>query len=278
LPWAYADPDRVRQVVTNLLDNAIKFTAEGRITISARPYEAGAKGNEPAKFLEVCVSDTGIGIREEDLDKLFGKFKALDASTTSEYKGVGLGLNICKGLVEVQNGRIWVKSKYGEGSRFCFTLPVAEEAVKPEVSSLQQGYEAEAVRAAEKAVEINVLAVDDERDHVELIGKILRDGGYQIRKAYDGGEAIESIKHSKPDLIILDLMMPNVSGFEVIEYVKKGEDTKEIPIIVITGKELTRDEAAMLDGAVERILRKGFFEAEVVLEEVRNALIKRGYS
>ena len=72
--------------------------------------------------------------------------------------------------------------------------------------------------------------------------------------------------------------MPIVGGFEVIEYVKKGEDTNEIPIIVITGKELTRDETAMLDGAVERILRKGFFEAEVVLEEVRNALIKRGYS
>ena len=171
-----------------------------------------------------------------------------------------------------------MESKYGEGSRFCFTLPVAAEAVKPEVSSLQQDYEAEAARAAETAVELEVLVVDDERDHVELIGKILRDGGYRITKAYDGGEAIESIKHSKPDLIILDLMMPNVSGFDVIEYVKKEEDTKEIPIIVVTGKELTRDEAAMLDGAVERILRKGFFEAEVVLEEVRNALIKCGYS
>jgi len=278
LPWAYADPDRVRQVVTNLLDNAIKFTTEGRVIISARSSEAGAKGNEPAKFVEVCVSDTGIGIRDEDLDKLFGKFKALDASTTSEYKGVGLGLNICKGLVEVQNGRIWVKSKYGEGSRFCFTLPVTAEPVKPEVSSFQQDYEAEAAGLAETAVEMQVLVVDDERDHVELIGKILRDGGYQIAKAYDGEEAIESIRHSKPDLIILDLMMPNVSGFEVIEYVKKGEDTKEIPIIVITGKELTRDEAATLDETVERILRKGFFEAEVVLEEVRNALIKRGYS
>jgi PAS domain S-box-containing protein len=274
LPWAYADPDRVRQVVTNLLDNAIKFTAEGRITIGARSCEAGAKWNEPAKFIEVCVSDTGIGIRDEDLDKLFGKFKALDASTTSEYKGVGLGLNICKGLVEMQNGRIWVKSKYGEGSRFCFTLPVTEEAIKRELYSFQQDYEAEAARPAETAVEMEVLVVDDEKDHVELIGKILRDGGYRITKAYDGEEAIVSIKHSKPDLIILDLMMPNVSGFDVIEYVRKGEDTKEIPVIVVTGKELTRDEIAMLDGTVERILRKGFFEAEEVLEEVRSALIK----
>ena len=278
LPWAYADPDRVRQVVTNLLDNAIKFTSEGRITISARPSEAGTKGNEPAKFVEVCISDTGIGIRDEDLDKVFGKFKALDASAISEYKGVGLGLNICKGLVEMQNGTIWVRSKYGEGSRFCFTLPVTGEAVKPEVNSLQQDYEAEDARVAEKAVEIKVLVVDDEQDHVELIGKILRDGGYRITKAYGGEEAIELIKHSKPNLIILDLMMPNVSGFDVIEYIKTGEDTKEIPIIVVTGKELTRNETAILGGRVERILRKGFFEAEDVLEEVRHTLVKYGHS
>ena len=278
LPWAYADPDRVRQVVTNLLDNAIKFTAEGRITMSVRASETGAEGNKAAKFVEVCVSDTGIGIRDEDLDKLFGKFKALDASITSEYKGVGLGLNICKGLVEMQNGKIWVKSKYGEGSRFCFGLPVTAEAVTPEVETPQQDYEAEDGGLAEKTVEIEVLVVDDEQDHVELIGKILREGGYRIKKAYNGEEAIALIKHSKPDLIVLDLMMPKVSGFEVIDYIKTGEDTREIPVIVVTGRELTKDETAILDGRVERILRKGFFEAEEILEEVRNTLMKCGHS
>jgi signal transduction histidine kinase/response regulator of citrate/malate metabolism len=276
LPLGYADPDRVRQVVTDLLDNAIKFTSEGRITISVRPSEAGTKGNEPAKFVEVCISDTGMGIRDEDLDKLFGKFKALDASATSGYKGVGLGLNICKGLVEMQNGSIWAESKYGEGSRFCFTLPVTGEAVKPEVSSLQQDYEAEDARVAEKAVETKVLVVDDEPDHVEFISKILGEEGYQTTKAYDGKEAIESIKHSKPDLIILDLMMPNVSGFDAIEYLKTGDDTKEIPIIVVTGKELTREEMEVLDRRVEKVLKKGLLGGEVILEVVRNTLDKFG--
>jgi len=266
----------VRQVVTDLLDNAIKFTSEGRITISAKPSEAGTKGNEPAKFVEVCISDTGMGIRDEDLDKLFGKFKALDASATSGYKGVGLGLNICKGLVEMQNGSIWAESKYGAGSRFCFTLPVTREAVKPEVSSLQQDYEAEDARVAEKAVETKVLVVDDEPDHVELISKILGEEGYQITKAYDGEGAIESIKHSKPNLIILDLMMPNVSGFDVIEYLKTGDDTKEIPIIVVTGKELTKEEMEVLDGRVEKVLKKGLLGGEVILEVVRNTLDKFG--
>ena len=280
LPLGYADPDRIRQVVTNLLDNAIKFTAEGRITVSARPSEIGTKGNQPPRFVEVCISDTGIGIRKEDLNKLFDKFRPLDISATSEYRGAGLGLSICKGLVEMQNGSIWAESKYGEGSRFCFALPVEAEAIEPKRKSLQQDYQAMGVlkedKGVEKAVQIKVLVVDDEPDHVELISKILREEGYQITKAYDGEGAIESIKHSKPDLIILDLMMPNVSGFDVIEYLKTGDDTKEIPIIVVTGKELTREQMEVLDGRVEKILKKGLLGVEVILEVVRNTLDKFG--
>ena len=120
LPLAYADPDRVRQVVTNLLHNAIKFTSEGRITLSARPSQA-------PKFVEVCISDTGMGIKEEDLNNLFDMFRPLDLSATRPYGGVGLGLSICRGLVEMQGGNIWAESKYEEGSKFYFTLPVKEE-------------------------------------------------------------------------------------------------------------------------------------------------------
>ena len=120
LPLAYADPDRVRQVVANLLGNAIKFTSEGRITLSARP-------SQTHKFVEICISDTGMGIREKDFDKLFNMFTPLDISATRPHGGEGLGLSICKRLVEMQNGNIWVKSKYGEGSKFCFTLPAKEE-------------------------------------------------------------------------------------------------------------------------------------------------------
>lgn len=278
LPLAHADPDRVRQVVTNLLDNAIKFTSEGRIIVNARPSKVGTKRNEPPKFLEVCVSDTGIGIRKEDINRLFDKFRPLDTSATSEYRGVGLGLSICKGLVEMQNGKIWAESKYGEGSRFCFTLPVRGEAIKVEERPLQQAYQVGVVseedRVPEKAAKVEVLVVDDEPDHVELISKALREGSYQIAKAYDGEEAIESIKRSKPDLIILDLMMPRVSGFDVIEYLKAGEDTREIPIIVVTGKELSREQMKDLDGRVEKILKKGLLGVEGILEEVRNILEK----
>jgi len=120
LPLAYADPDKVRQVITNLLGNAIKFTSEGRIVLSARP-------SQQPKFVEICISDTGMGIREKDFDKLFDMFTPLDISATRPYGGVGLGLSISKGLVEMQGGNIWVESKYGEGSKFYFTLPLKEE-------------------------------------------------------------------------------------------------------------------------------------------------------
>ena len=278
LPLAYADQDKVRQVVTNLLDNAIKFTSEGRITVSAGPSEIGTTGSQPPRFVEVCISDTGIGIREEDLNKLFDKFRPLDVSAASEYRGVGLGLSICKGLVEMQKGDIWVKSKYGEGSRFCFTLPVKAEAIEQRGESPRQDYETvevlEGERAVGKASGIQVLVVDDEPDHVELISKILKGEGYRIEKAYDGEKALESVKHSKPDLIILDLMMPNVSGFDVIDHLKAGEDTKEIPIIVVTGKDLTREQIGSLNGRVEKILKKGILGGEGILEQVRSTLDK----
>lgn len=120
LPLTYADPDRVRQVVTNLLHNAIKFTSKGRIILSVRR-------SQTPKLVEVCISDTGMGIREKDFDKLFDMFTPLDISATRPYGGVGLGLSICKGLVEMQGGNIWVESKYGEGSKFYFTLPLKQE-------------------------------------------------------------------------------------------------------------------------------------------------------
>lgn len=278
LPLAYADPDRVRQVVTNLLDNAIKFTSEGRITVRARASDLEVKKDEPPKFVEVCISDTGRGIRKRDQDRLFDKFKSLDTPPTGQDGGAGLGLSICKGLVEMQKGDIWVKSKYGEGSRFCFTLPVKAEAIEQRGESPRQDYETvevlEGERAVGKASGIQVLVVDDEPDHVELISKILKGEGYRIEKAYDGEKALESVKHSKPDLIILDLMMPNVSGFDVIDHLKAGEDTKEIPIIVVTGKDLTREQIGSLNGRVEKILKKGILGGEGILEQVRSTLDK----
>ncbi len=282
LPLAYADQDKVRQVVTNLLDNAIKFTREGRIAVSAKPSEREIEASQPPQLVEVCVSDTGIGIRQEDIGKLFGKFRPLDISATRPYKGVGLGLSICKGLIEIQNGSIWVESVYGEGTTFCFTLPAMKGAFEGALKPLRQDYLEGEVLKPENAVkgtpEVTVLVVDDDRDHVEFISKILKERGYEVTKAYDGGEALESVKRSRPFLIVLDLMMPRIGGFEVIEHLKADEHTRGIPIIVVTGRELTRVETELLQGKADRIIKKGFLGAQDILEAVGYTLERLGHT
>ena len=127
LPAVYADPDMVRQIISNLLDNAVKFTSEGYIILSAGTSATDIGKNHSPEFIEVSIFDTGTGIKEEDSVELFNMFRPLDLSATRPHGGVGLGLSICKRLVEMQHGNIWVESKFGEGSRFYFTLPVYKD-------------------------------------------------------------------------------------------------------------------------------------------------------
>jgi len=126
----YGDEDKIKQVFINLLSNAVKFTRQGRITIIAGPSERGIKPGESPLFAEICVEDTGIGIKDEDLVKIFDKFTQVDISTIRQYEGTGLGLSTARGLVALHKGVMWVKSKYGEGSRFCFTLPLKKDVLE----------------------------------------------------------------------------------------------------------------------------------------------------
>lgn len=133
LPLLYADEDKIKQVLINLVSNAIKFTHKGGITIRAKISERGIAPGEDPIFAEICVEDTGIGIKEEDIGKIFDKFVQVDLTTVRQYEGTGLGLSIARGLISLHKGFIWVTSKYGEGSRFCFTIPFKKEVLdKPE--------------------------------------------------------------------------------------------------------------------------------------------------
>src|SRR4030043_994739 len=139
LPPIYGDYDKARQIFINLLSNAVKFTHQGGITISVKPSERGIKPGESPLFAEACVEDTGIGIKEEDISRIFDKFVQADLTTVRQYEGTGLGLSIARGLVALHKGMIWVKSKYGEGSRFCFTLPLKKEILeKPAEPVIEQ--------------------------------------------------------------------------------------------------------------------------------------------
>jgi signal transduction histidine kinase/response regulator RpfG family c-di-GMP phosphodiesterase len=130
MPLLYGDEDKIRQILINLLSNAIKFTNEGRITISATVSERGIKPGKEPIFAEICVEDTGVGIKEEDTGKVFDKFVQVDLTAIRQYEGSGLGLSIARGLVALHKGMIWVTSKYGEGSKFCFTVPIRKEILE----------------------------------------------------------------------------------------------------------------------------------------------------
>ena len=480
----YGDEDKVKQIFINLLSNAVKFTHHGGITISAKPSERGIKPGESPLFVEICVEDTGIGIKDEDIGKIFDKFTQVDISTIRQYEGTGLGLNIARGLVALHKGVIWVTSKYGEGSKFCFTLPLKKEILEkpaepvlepsmaeglseyfrkpvetflkepqyagkpircweyircgqpscpayggkesrcwliigthcagmkiaaypekvdfckgceviknlliepeeyeateaelpegeggakktilaiddnPEAIDIIRKYLGEDYRvvgflsgegAVEKAKEIKpmaitldimmprkdgwqvlrelkktpetqdipvfilsiidnkrlgfslgaaeylvkplekqvllrklrnlgktatikkVLVVDNEQDTIELIGNVLRETGYQIEVAYNSKDAIKTIKDFVPDLIVLNLTMPEVSGFDVIEYLKTEEGVKDIPLIIITRKDLTEKDIDELNGRIQGILNKGVLAKEDLLKEIKDTISK----
>jgi len=129
LPFIYGDENKIKRILTNLLSNAVKFTHKGGITISAKTSINIKPGVIPA-FAEVCVEDTGIGIKEQDLGIIFDKFVQVDPTLSRQYEGTGLGLSITKGYVELHKGEIWVTSEYGKGSKFCFSLPLKKELLE----------------------------------------------------------------------------------------------------------------------------------------------------
>jgi len=168
LPLLYADEDKFKQVLINLISNAIKFTHKGGITVSARISDRGISPGEEQIFAEICVEDTGIGIKEEDVGKIFDKFVQVDLTTVRQYEGTGLGLSIARGLVSLHKGVIWVTSKYSEGSKFCFTIPFKKEILeKPAQPVVEQ-------RMAEGLAEYFGVPVETLLKAPEYAGKPIR--------------------------------------------------------------------------------------------------------
>jgi signal transduction histidine kinase/CheY-like chemotaxis protein len=168
LPHVYGDEARLKEVLINLLSNAIKFTHEGGITLSARLSERGVKPGEAPLFMEICVADTGIGIKEEDVGKIFDKFVQADLTTIRQYEGTGLGLSIARGLISLHKGMIWVTSKLGKGSTFCFTLPLKKEMLETSAEPVIE------TRMAESLADYFGKPVEDFLKEPEYSGKPIR--------------------------------------------------------------------------------------------------------
>ena len=252
LPKVIADPDRLAQILTNLVENACSYTpAGGEITVSA-----AANGD----MMHVSVRDTGIGIAPEDQEKVFDRFFRADHPVVQDSSGTGLGLSIVQSLVEMHGGRIWVESGVGEGSTFTFTLPTVEtkrvtrEGKKPERDAMK------------------VLVIEDDPDIAFLIQLHLAGNGQEVVVAQRGDEAIEMAQLERPDLITLDILLPDVDGFTVLEELKSNPATQEIPVVVISV--LSDQDECLRLGAVDYVTKP--IDEQRLLHAVRKVLARRG--
>lgn len=272
LPEFAGDRDRLIQVAINLISNSVKFTDIGSVTCKANRI-----GNE----IKVSIIDTGMGISEADQPKVFEKFKQVGDTLTDKPKGTGLGLPICKQIVEHHGGRIWVESELGKGSTFSFTLPL-EAAAESEVSIAtfdtntfieQLKEHIPQTLTAGSGRKKTIMVVDDDANIRQLLRQQLETEGYAVKEAKDGREAVTAAKREPPDLIILDVLMPDMNGFDVAAILKNDPITMSIPIAINSGVE---DKERGYRIGVDRYFIKSS-DSEVMLEEI-SLLLSQGTS
>ncbi|TNE43348.1 MAG: response regulator [Deltaproteobacteria bacterium] len=271
LPALTGDKDRLIQVLINLISNAAKFTEKGTVTCRVR-----RDGGQ----VVVSVTDTGMGIATDELDKVFEKFKQAGDTLTDKPKGTGLGLPISKQIVEHHGGVIWAESRLGEGSTFSFRLPLdVEKPASPMTTSIElqkllhqfRGQENEG-EAKLDALGKTVLVVDDEPNIREYLRQELETAGYHVEEAENGLNAIEKAKEHRPHLIILDVMMPTMNGFDAAAVLKNDPSTMDIPIMIHSIVE-DRERGYLI--GIDRYLTKPI-ETSVLLQEVNNLLVQEG--
>ena len=269
-PLAWADENRLQQILYNLVGNAVKFTGSGEITVA---------GESIGEMLSVSVTDTGIGIASEKLERIFEAFEQADGSVARVYGGTGLGLSVTRRLVELHDGTIKVESEVGKGSKFTFTLPVAKDqkriAAVPSIGSRQQlarvadGEEmAHGVASAsslEGGAGYNILIMDDEVVNLQVLQNHLMLSNYRVTQASSGLDALQLIDEGyRPDLIVLDVMMPRMSGYEFCEKVREKMAPTEVPIIMLTARNQVGDLVEGLDAGANDYMIKPFSKQELL--------------
>jgi signal transduction histidine kinase len=275
LPAISADENRIQQILYNLIGNAIKFTDKGTIRVSAAVVDGK---------VAVTVSDTGIGISEDKFDRIFETFEQADGSTAREYGGTGLGLSITKKIVELHGGAISVASTPGEGSEFTFTVPVSDgkigvsavaspkTVIDAEEFAPGDAEEENAANAAAPEGGYRILVVDDEPVNIQVLSNLLSIRDYRVTKAYNGAEALALIADGeKFDLVLLDVMMPKMSGYDVCRRLREIYSLHDLPVLMLTAKNQIQDVVLGLQVGANDYLPKPF-DKEELLARVKTLL------
>lgn len=262
-PTVNGDENRLQQILINLVGNAIKFTEKGEISILSLVKNG---------MVEVSVVDTGIGIPKERLQDIFKSFEQVDASTEREYGGTGLGLSVTKQLVELHGGTVRVASNMGEGSIFTFTLPISSEPAAEMEDHTQKIVTLEENDKETGIVEpeliehkLSILIVDDDLVNLQVLENHLSLQHYSVSHATSGMEALNAIDLKRPDIILLDVMMPKMSGYEVCEKIRETYSATQLPVLMLTAKNQVSDLVDGFTSGANDYLPKPFSKNELLM-------------
>lgn len=297
LPPVYADENRLQQILHNLVGNAIKFSDTGTVELSARLIMGNELSLVSNPHLKITVSDTGIGIPEDKLDRIFESFEQADGTIARAYGGTGLGLAITKKLVELHGGEIKAESTVGVGSRFTFTLPVVgadltdsfasqfpkiaqnsliqDFGVSPQLANVwgsdvlvldQQLIATHVERlATSNGQTFKILVVDDEPVNRQVFANYLSLDHYDVILASSGTEALQILESGlKPDLILLDVMMPHLTGYEITRKIRETWQVNELPIVLLSAKNQVSDLVVGLEAGANDYLTKPISKDELL--------------
>lgn len=271
LPDVVTDESRLHQVLTNIMSNAIKFTQTGGIEITA---------NHSDDHIQVFIKDTGIGIHQEVLPYIFDEFRQVDGSMSRQFEGTGLGLAIAKKIMEILGGSISVESEFGKGSLFTLSLPINNE-FNNAVSSFglpineSSEFKKNDKKLSSKTLDPKkrILMIEDNKDARIQIRSVLETQKYLVDEVDGGHAAFNYLKSNKPDGIILDLMMPEIDGFEVLVKIRENESLKNIPVLILTAKDLTKKDLEKLrSNNIQQLVQKGDIDQQGLLEKVQRML------
>jgi PAS domain S-box-containing protein len=263
MPDVFCDRDKIVRALNNLVENAFKFTETGSVEIWAATDET-----TPA-MAKICVKDTGRGIPEEQQEQVFDKFYQVDGANDRRFGGIGLGLSIARDIIILHGGHLWLQqSKEGEGSLFCFAIPFYTEKKDDRFTTEQTQYETNATGQGLLSVESSrrdplrkaaVLIIDDDPDFIDVMKDILEDDGFEVSTASTGADAFPMLFSTKRfDIVLLDVAMPGMTGYEVCRALKSFETTKEIPVVMLTAAGQSEQISAGFEAGAAGYLVKPF--------------------
>ncbi len=243
--YLYGDSGKLQQILNNLIGNALKFTPSGEITVTISSYA----NTQQVNMLRFSVKDTGIGISQKDIGKLFHKFSQIDNSYTRKYGGTGLGLVISKQLVEMMGGILWVESEEGKSSNFIFEIPFTEPVNPP-----MEGINGAPYQSVHK---YNILIAEDDPINRLILSKMLRKQGHNLTLASNGEEAVQAYQKQHFDVILMDIQMPGMDGFEAVRIIRQEEAVRgHVPVIALTALDITEEREHSIDQGMDEYLAK----------------------